>query len=180
MWIVTGVLLGLVCLAALCGFHFGPHAHAVAGAVGLLAAGWLIYALLDAGPGHSLWWLLGADLVVSAGLGALAWFGLSRSREATERYHLSSLEGSLGTVVSDLAPEGVIRVGGEQWSAVSLNGTAPASTRVQVLRAAGVRLEVWGEEAEGGSTNALFGLEPSTDGGAGAGAARDTDGGERR
>ncbi len=136
MWIVTGVLLGLVGLAALCGFHFGPHARAVAAAIGLLVAGWLTYALLDAGPGRSLWWLLGADLLVSAGVAALAWFGLARSRGATERYHLSSLEGSLGTVVSELAPEGVIRVGGEQWSAVSVNGTAPASSRVQVIRVA--------------------------------------------
>ena len=30
MWIITGVLLGMFCLAALVGFHAGPHAHGVA------------------------------------------------------------------------------------------------------------------------------------------------------
>ncbi|MGP0029131.1 MAG: NfeD family protein [Acidimicrobiales bacterium] len=161
MWIITGVLLGLVCLVAVFGFHFGPHAHAVAGVIGLLAAGWLVYAVVDGGPGHDLWWLLGADLVVSAGVGVMAWAGLTRSRTASERFHLDSLEGSMGVAVSDLAPEGIVNVRGEQWTAVSVNGTAPASTRVQVLRADGVRLEVWGEEAERGSAPGLFHLEPS-------------------
>ena len=32
MWIVAGVLLGVVVLASLAGLHAGPHAH--------LAAGW--------------------------------------------------------------------------------------------------------------------------------------------
>ena len=37
MWIVTGVLLGLFCLAAIMGFHSGPHAHGVAVALVVLA-----------------------------------------------------------------------------------------------------------------------------------------------
>ena len=60
----------------------------------------------------------------------------------------SSLEGAEGVAVSDLAPEGIVRVRGEQWSAVSVNGTVRSGTRVQVLRAAGVHLDVWGEDAE--------------------------------
>ncbi len=159
MWTITGVLLGLVCLAALFGFHFGPHAHAAAGVIGLIAAGWLLYAVVNGSPGHAFWWLLGADLLVSAGVGAMGWVGLTRSRTATERFHLSSLEGSEGVAVSDLAPEGIISVRGEHWSAVSVNGTAPASSRVQVLRADGVRLEVWGEDAKTGSTDDLFHFE---------------------
>jgi membrane-bound ClpP family serine protease len=159
MWIITGVLLGLVCLTAVFGFHFGPHAHLVAGVIGLLVAGWLTYAVLNGGSRHALWWLLGADLIVSAAVGAMAWIGLSRSRTATKRYHLDSLEGSMGVVLSELAPEGIISVRGEQWSAVSVNGTAPASTQVQILRAAGVRLEVWGEDAGREPTNGLFSLE---------------------
>lgn len=160
MWIITGVLLGLLCLAAVFGFHFGPHAHAVAGVIGVFAAGWLLYTAADGKTGPALWWLLGADILVSAGVGAMAWFGLARSNEATERYHLNALEGSEGVVVSTLAPEGIVSVHGEQWTAVSVNGTAPASSRVQVLRADGVRLEVWGESAESESVEELFRLEP--------------------
>ena len=42
MWIIAGVLLGLVVLASLVGFHSGPHAHVAAGVVGVLAAAWLV------------------------------------------------------------------------------------------------------------------------------------------
>ncbi len=41
MWVILGILLGLVVLAALLGFHIGPHSHAVAGAAGArLRSGW--------------------------------------------------------------------------------------------------------------------------------------------
>ena len=156
MWIITGLLLGLVFLATVVGFHSGPHAHAVAGAAGFLVAGWLAYMVLGRGEGSVLWPLLLADLVVSAGVGALAWKGLSGRSAVTETYHLNSLEGAEGVAVSELTPEGIISVRGEQWSAISVNGIAPARTRVQVLRAAGVRLEVWGEDAEKDRTDGLF------------------------
>jgi membrane-bound ClpP family serine protease len=58
------------------------------------------------------------------------------------------LEAAEGVAVSALTPEGIVRVRGEEWSAVSVNGPVPADTKVQVLRAGGVRLEVWGENGE--------------------------------
>ena len=164
MWIITGALLGLVCLATLVGFHFGPHAHVVAGAVGVFVAGWFLYVMVDRGPEPVLWALLGADLVVGAGVGAFAWKGLSGSSSVTETRHGSSpLEGAEGVAVSDLTPGGIVSVSGEHWSAVSVNGTVAASTPVQVLRAAGVRLEVWGEDADGvPGTHELFTLDDGT------------------
>jgi membrane-bound ClpP family serine protease len=159
MWIITGVLLGAIFLATVVGFHAGPHAHVVAGVIGLVVAGWLAYLVLARGATSVLWPLLIADLVVSAGVGALAWRGLSASGSATETFHLSSVEGAEGVAVSELAPEGIVSVRGEQWSAMSVNGTAPARSRVQVLRADGVRLEVWSEEAEAGSTERLFSFD---------------------
>ena len=59
MWIITGVLLGLVCLAAVSGFHFGPHAHTVAGVLGVLAGGCLLYVVIERGSGPGLWSILG-------------------------------------------------------------------------------------------------------------------------
>jgi len=168
MWIMTGALLGLLCLAILVGFHVGPHAHAVAVAVGVLIAGWFVYLMIDRGAGPVLWTLLGADLVVGAGVGALAWRGLKGYDDVSEPVHGGSpIEGAEGVAVSDLAPDGIVRVNGEHWSAVSVNGTVAAATPVQVLRAAGVRLEVWGEDAEGEDagkppTHQLFTLEEST------------------
>src|SRR5581483_11074521 len=38
MWVVAGVLVGLVVLASLVGFHTGPHGHVVASLLGVAAA----------------------------------------------------------------------------------------------------------------------------------------------
>ncbi len=153
MWIIAGVLLGLVVLASLVGFHSGPHVHAAAGVIGVAAAAWLVVMAVDGRSAPILWALLTADLVVSAGVGVMAWLGLSR--RPTPGHRVVSLEGAEGVAVSDLAPEGIVRVRGEQWSAMSVNGTVRAGTRVQVLRASGVHLDVWGEDEEpalGGET----------------------------
>jgi membrane-bound ClpP family serine protease len=148
MWVVAGVLLGLVVLASLIGFHTGPHAHVVAGAAGLAAAAWLVAMAVDGRSSSLLWVLLGADLVVSAGVGVAAWSVLAHGTAAGPGYPPARLEAAEGVALSDLDPEGIVRVGGEQWSAVSVNGTVRRGTGVQVLRAGGVRLEVWGEETE--------------------------------
>lgn len=150
MWVIAGILIGLVILASVVSFHSGPHAHVVAAVVGLLAAGWLVLMATD---GHSvpvLWALLAADLVVSAGVAVMAWSGLRHlpAASGTPVQHLSSIESAEGVAVSDLADEGIVRVHGEEWTAVSVNGRVPAGSRVQVLRAAGVHLEVWGEERD--------------------------------
>jgi membrane-bound ClpP family serine protease len=157
VWIIAGVLLGLVVLASLVGFHSGPHTHVVAGGIGVLAAAWLVWMAVDGRSAPILWALLSADLVVSAGVGVMGWYGLSG--RAAPGQHLGSLEGAEGVAVGDLTPEGIVRVRGEQWSAVSVNGTVRSGTPVQVLRATGVHLEVWGEDAEGISGAGAFSLE---------------------
>lgn len=157
MWVVAGVLLGLVVLGSLVGFHTGPHTHAVAGLVGLLAAAWLVFMALDGRAVPLLWLLLGADLAVSAGVGVAAWSALSARSGASHRTR--SIEAAEGVAVSDLTPQGIVRVRGEEWSAVAVNGTVRAGARVQVLRVAGVRLEVWGEEAEAHPIGKIVSLE---------------------
>ncbi len=157
MWIIAGVLLGLVVLSSLVGFHSGPHAHVVAGVIGVLAAAWLVFMAAGGRSAPILWALLSADLVVSAGVGVMAWYGLS-GRGTTE-HHLGSHEGEEGVAVSDLAPEGIVRVHGEQWSAVSVNGNVRAGTRVQVLRTAGVHLEVWGDDTAALPADGAFSLD---------------------
>lgn len=155
MWIVAGVLLGLVVLAAVVGFHTGPHAHAAAGVIGLVAAGWLVFMAVQGRTAPVLWALLTADLVVSGGVGIMGWKGLSTTRGMPGRS--LDLEGAEGVAVSDLSPEGIVRVRGEQWSAVCVNGTVKAGSRVQILRT-GVRLEVWGEDQLGTSPSDVFPL----------------------
>jgi membrane-bound ClpP family serine protease len=146
MWLTAGLLLGVVVVASLAGFHLGPHAHAIAAAAGVLAAAWLIVMAATGRGTPLLWLLLGADIVVSAGVGVMAWSGFSKA--ASIAPPARRLEGAEGIAVTDLTPEGIVRVRGEEWSAVSLNGRIAAGTRVQAISVAGVRLEVWGEEAE--------------------------------
>jgi membrane-bound ClpP family serine protease len=160
MWIITGVLLGMFCLAAAMGFHAGPHAHGVAVGLGVLASGLLVYMLVERDSSPGLWSVLGADLLATGGLGVLAWKGISEYRGEVAADHRHPLEGVEGVAVSDLAPGGIIRVRGEQWSAISVNGSAPRGSPVQVLRATGVRLEVWSEEAEQYPRDGLFTLDP--------------------
>ncbi len=151
MWMIAGMLLGLVIVASLLGFHAGPHVHLMAGVLGLVAAGWLV-AIAVTGPlWPGLWVLLSGDLVISASVGVLAWKGLTSHRRNLPTRQLAALEGAEGVAVTDLAPAGVVRVLGEQWSAVAVNGAAPAGTAVQVLGVRGVRLEVWADQVTAGA-----------------------------
>jgi membrane-bound ClpP family serine protease len=95
-------------------------------------------------------------VLCSAGLAVLGWKGVSEFRGEVAADHRHPLEGVEGVAVSDLEPGGIIRIRGEEWSAISVNGPAPRDTRVQVLRATGVRLEVWSEDAERQSEEGLF------------------------
>jgi membrane-bound ClpP family serine protease len=158
MWVIAGVLLGLMVLVGLVGFHTGPHAHAAAGVIGVVAAAWLVVMVVNGRSAPVLWALLSADLVVSAGIGMLAWKGLSSSVTSSSERHLGVPEGTEGVALSALAPEGIVVVQGEQWSAVSLNGNVPVGARVHVMRGTGVRLEVWREDSVGGE---MFRLNPS-------------------
>lgn len=161
MWVIAGVLLGLVVLGSVVGFHSGPHTHAVAGVLGVIAAAWLLYMVAQGKSAALLWTLFGADLVVSAGMAILAWYGLSG--RGTRGHLRVSLEGAEGVAVGDLSPEGIVRVRGEQWSAVSVNGPAPAGTAVQVLRAVGVHLEVWAERHELDGASPADSLAPANE-----------------
>jgi membrane-bound ClpP family serine protease len=99
-------------------------------------------------PHPLLYLLLGADVIIAAAVGVLAWRGLQEPAAAHDEPAMRSIEGAMGVAVSALSPEGVVRVGKEEWSAVSLNGNVAIGDAVQVIKAAGVRLEVWGESNE--------------------------------
>ena len=149
MWVVAGVLLGLVVLASLAGFHAGPHGHVAAGVIGVVAAGWLL-AMWASGQGRPLLYLLfAADLVVSLGVATSAWRGIAALRARPPSGAPGTLTGAEGVALSDLRPDGIVRVRGETWSATALNGQVTAGTPIQVIQADGVRLGVWGKEVLG-------------------------------
>lgn len=147
MWVVAGVLLGMMVLATLVGLHTGPHAHLAAGVLGVVAAAWMVIMLADGKARPLLFALLAADVVVSGGVGFAAWRALSGKNVATNVRALRSVEGSMGVAVGELAPAGIVRVRGENWSATSLNGPIHDGDAVQVVSVDGVRLNVWRDES---------------------------------
>ena len=144
MWVVVGVLLGLALLAALLGLHAGPHSHLLAGALGIAAAVVLVVMAIGGRAAPGLWVLFSADVVLSAGAVVAATKGLGLRHSLPWGHGTGGLEGAEGRALTDLDPDGLVRVHGESWSATSLNGPVRAGTGVQVIKA-GVRLGVWGE-----------------------------------
>jgi membrane-bound ClpP family serine protease len=147
MWVITGVLLGLVVLASLIGFHVGPHAHLMAGVLGVLAGASLVWLAVDGRGSALLWVLLATDLTISAGVGYLAWRGLSDRGKHLPEHRLLTQARADGVAISDLDPAGLVRVQGEEWSAVAINAPVRRGSHVMVVGRGGVRLEVWGEES---------------------------------
>ena len=98
------------------------------------------------GPTTLLLLLLAGDVTLSVAVALLAWRGLSVPdrpvSDAPERIGT----GAEGVAVSDLDPAGIVRVQGEDWSAVAVNAPVRQGSAVQVVGRGGVRLEVWGEE----------------------------------
>lgn len=147
MWVIAGILLGLVVLGAVAGFHAGPHAHLLGAVAGVLAAIWLVVMALVGNPHPLLYVLLGADVTITGLLAYAGWKVLQSPGTIAEHDKPpSSIEGKIGTAVGALTPEGIVTVAGEQWTAISLNGPVPAGAHVQVISSKGVRLEVWGED----------------------------------
>jgi membrane-bound ClpP family serine protease len=145
--VLAAVLLGSVVVVSLVGFHAGPHLHAVGSALGLAAAVVLVLLAIEGHPASWVWALFACDAAVSAGLGYLAWRGL-RSRAMPDSGALTG-RASEGIALTELAPEGIVRIHGEQWSAVAVNPPVHAGATVYVTSRGGVRLEVWGEEPIG-------------------------------
>ncbi len=80
--------------------------------------------------------------VLAKGIGA-------QGRKVT--FGVETLTGSAGIAVTDLRPEGQVRMGGEQWSAVAEGGAVGAGEKVEVVGRDGLRLRVRRAERQGGS-----------------------------
>ena len=142
MWGTGAVLLVLLGATWLLCAHAGGHAWFVPLPALALAAVWALTASSHAAVAG--WWLValtaaacgGGVMVASTALGQRLRGGLAL---------LPSLRGAAGVAVTELRLMGVVRVGGETWSAESVSGPLPAGAPVHVLTARGVRLEVWSE-----------------------------------
>jgi membrane-bound serine protease (ClpP class) len=87
-------------------------------------------------------WLLGGmtaalilffTFVVTAGV---------RAQRRPDAMHLRVPAGAVGVAVSDLAPQGVVQLRSEQWTATATEGTIGAGENVEVVGSAGLHLKV--------------------------------------
>jgi membrane-bound ClpP family serine protease len=178
MWAIAGVLLGIAIVAGIAGFHFGPHAHAVATVAGAATA---IVLVTLAFTGHAqplLFVLLGADVAVTGGLSMIAVKGFS-SRAELARPPTEHVAGAFATALDTLDPDGTVRLNGEIWSATALNPPIEAGSSVHVVRRVSLRLEVWADT--GDDPAELFSIEaPARDGGRNLGLPADAEAGQER
>ena len=65
-----------------------------------------------------------------------------RAQARKVSFGVESLAGSVGTAITALSPEGLVRLSGEQWSARSVEGEVPAGQSVEVVGRDGLRLLV--------------------------------------
>jgi membrane protein implicated in regulation of membrane protease activity len=159
MWAIAGVLLGMLIVTTIAGFHFGPHAHAAATLVGAVTAVFLVTLAFTGHARPLLFVVLGADVAVTGGLAMIAAKGLSGREELMHR-PTEHVVGAFATTLDTLDPDGTVRLRGEVWSATALNPPIPAGASVHVVRRAALRLEVWGDT--GDDPAELFSIEAPT------------------
>jgi membrane-bound serine protease (ClpP class) len=121
--------------------HPGVGVPAVAGVISLLLGGWFLF---DASvPGVRV-----SPLVIAPVAGFAAFFflvvvrsalQLRRKKVVTRSENLIGVE---GTVIRDLAPDGVVQVASEEWSAQAIRGRPTRGQQVRVVAMEGLRLKV--------------------------------------
>jgi membrane-bound serine protease (ClpP class) len=140
-------LAGVVMLIISVGFflvelkHPGVGLPAIGGVVFLVLGGLFLFDPAVPNVQVSPW------LVAVMGAIALLFFGVVvraslNARRLPPPPGLERLIGSMGVVVRELDPVGVVRVGSEEWSAVTHHPPVPAGRRVEVVTVEGLRLEV--------------------------------------
>ena len=141
-WGTGAVLLVLLIATGVLSAHAGGHAGFVPVPALALAVAWAFTA--SARSPEAGWWLVALSATACAGGAILAGTAL-RLRLGGSLAVLPPLRGATGVAVTDLSPLGVVRVGGENWSAQSVSGILPVGAPVHVLGVRGVRLDVWSE-----------------------------------
>ncbi len=135
------LLMLLVATGVLCA-HAGGHAWFVPLPALALAVVWA-FATTDHSA-EAAWWLVALSAIGCAG-GVLVAGAALRQRLRGALVGLPELRGTTGVAVTPLEPAGIVRVGGENWSAKSVSGPLQAGAPVHVLGVRGVRLDVWSE-----------------------------------
>jgi membrane-bound ClpP family serine protease len=143
-WATGAVLAVLLILTWILCAHAGGHAWLVPLPACAVAVIWALTAASGKWSSATTWWLAVASAAMCAGGVVVAGTAL-RQRITGMRTASAPPAGADGSAITALSPTGVVRVGGETWSAESLSGPLPAGAPVHVVRVRGIRLLVWSE-----------------------------------
>jgi membrane-bound ClpP family serine protease len=141
-WGTAAILLLLLAGTFVLAAHAGGHAWFVPVPALALAVLWAFTA--SEHSAEAAWWLVALCALSCAG-GVLVAAAALRQRVRGTLVGLPELRGTEGVAVTALTPVGIVRVGGENWSARSVSGPLQAGAPVHVLGVRGVRLDVWSE-----------------------------------
>jgi membrane-bound ClpP family serine protease len=150
--LVAVVILVVVALAIAVGVHTGPHGLVAAGALGIAASVGFVIGIIALAPTGTrtfvAWFLLAATGLISVGAVAAGAVALPALRRRQAAIGAGGLFGADGVAVTELTPEGTVRVRGETWSAESMSGRVPMGAPVHVMEIDGLRLRVWSDAVE--------------------------------
>ncbi len=93
-------------------------------------------------------WLIGGMAAVIAGFALIVLAAVVRASRLPPQSGAQRLVGSEGIALSDVDPDGQVRVDRETWSAVTVAGQIRTGERVKVVGVSGVRLQVVPAEIE--------------------------------
>lgn len=145
-------LAGLILIAAAVAFFVidlqvaGHGLPTVAGIVSLVLGGLFLFNAEVENARVSRGLIIG----VAVSMGALFFFlvrAIVTARRQQPSAGFESIVGTEGTVVRELAPQGIVRAGGEEWTARSKEGRIAPGARVRVTGMEGLTLEVESVEA---------------------------------
>ena len=146
-------LLGVALLLASAAFfllelkHPGLGAFTVAGAATLVLGGLTLFNPSVPNARVSPW-LIATVAVALVGFFATVVTAAISARRIPRESSSARLVGSTGVVTTVLDPEGIVRVGGEEWTAWSDSGVVPKDANVRVVEVDGLRLKVgWIDES---------------------------------
>ncbi len=139
--LAAAAILALILL----GLHVGPHGSIASAAIGM-AIGVVATIFVSSShiPAGLVIGFLAAVLASTGTVVVLALRGLRVAAGTTDaNRQLTRVFDSEGTVITDIAPIGTVKIGGDLWSAESDGGQPiPAGAKVYVTRVEGLRLFV--------------------------------------
>jgi membrane-bound serine protease (ClpP class) len=146
-WSLLVLLLGLILIGV---EFFAPiHGGLVVTGLALVLVGALnlIDPIQAPGAAINLWVLPVAALAVGALAVCIIW-AVARTRIQPVLTGIEALIGRSGVAISDLVPQGTVRVDGEVWSAIADSAPIRAGEPVQIVDVEGVT--VWVQPSDGG------------------------------